>query len=118
MSNKNIKIDLAAELNLTYLQADYERILFNERLATEMLLSYLHKVTTGRIKLSEKQKQDLLEDINTVKKYGSYDYSKEKSILAELNKKSMFYKELFKLPEAEQYSYFNKILNDEEFFKV
>ena len=117
MSNKNIK-NLAAELNLTYIQADYERILFNERLATEMLLSYLHKVATGRIKLSEQQKQDLLEDINTVKKYGSYDYTKEKSILAELNKKSMFYKELFKLPEAEQFLYFKRILDDEEFFKV
>lgn len=118
MSNKNIKIDLAAELNLSYLKAEYERILFNNRLATEMLLKYLHLATTKNLNITEQQKKDLLEDINTVKKYGSWNYTKEKSILAELNKKHMFYKELLKLPEAEQYSYFNKILQNEEFFKV
>lgn len=117
MRNKNIKIDLAAYLNLTYIQADYERILFDMS-ATEMLLKYMHLVATKKIKISEKQKQDLLEDIEITKRLGFWDYKKEKSILAELNKKSMFYKELFKLPEAEQFLYFKRILDDEEFFKV
>lgn len=117
MSNKNIKIDLAAQLKLSYLQADYEKILFDMS-ATEMLLKYMHLVATKRITLSEQQKRDLLKDIETTKRLGFWDYTKEKSILAELNKKYMFYKKLLKLPEAEQYSYFNKILQDEEFFKI
>lgn len=112
------KINLMEHLHLTYIDEEYERPLFSGCLVTEELLNYLHRVSTKRLELSDKQLKDLLDDVATVKALGLWDYDRENGIIKHLNDRYMFYQELSKLPEAEQQKYYRNILKDKEYFKL
>ncbi len=100
-------MELLEHLKLSY--ADDVNKLLIEIDPTKYLLRYMYMLSNGSLRLSEEQRQALIDDIYSIKKLNKWDVSREKHLLEQFQKRDKFITGLDALPLGERYKYLDQL---------